>query len=313
MSVAGGQPYTIHGTLPSLHDATMVAMLTGWIDASGAAAAAMDHLIEVTGASLIVDFDPDTFIDYRARRPVMELREGVNTRIVWGTPQIRIGADGSGRPVVLLTGPEPDANWRLFADSVADLAMRMGVSRLIGLGAYPFGAPHTRPVGITATSPDPDVISRLDLSRTTMDVPAGVEAILEHAFADRRMPAMGAWAQVPHYVASMAYPAASARLLESLAEETGWTIDSSALRREAAIQRERLDHLVAANPEHAEMVSKLEAAFDALHPPDAPARAMDGDGSADAMAPIDAVIPSVEEIAAEVEQFLRDQQTGGQQ
>ena len=33
----------------------------------------------------IATFDADTFIDYRARRPVMELRDGVNTNLVWPT------------------------------------------------------------------------------------------------------------------------------------------------------------------------------------------------------------------------------------
>ena len=32
-----------------------------------------------TTARTIATFDRDTFIDYRARRPIMELRDGVNT------------------------------------------------------------------------------------------------------------------------------------------------------------------------------------------------------------------------------------------
>ena len=56
---------------------------------------------------------------------------------------------------------------------------------------------------------------------------------------------------------------------------------------------------MAGNPEHAEMLGKLEAAYDAEH------------GSFGAMKPDAAAIPTVDEIAAEVEQFLRDQQTGG--
>jgi hypothetical protein len=63
------------------------------------------------------------------------------------------------------------------------------------------------------------------------------------------------------------------------------------------VQRERLDQLVANNSEHASMLSQLEAAYDDVH------------GS-----PIEddeADIPTVDELAAEVEQFLRDQQSGG--
>jgi hypothetical protein len=117
---------------------------------------------------------------------------------------------------------------------------------------------------------------------------------------DIGIPAMGMWAQIPHYVASMAYPAASAALVEAICLEAGLTLDTSALRREAGVQRERLDQLVSSNPEHAEMLGKLEIAYDEIH------------GIRSSTTNDDAVIPSVDELAAEVEQFLRDQQPGGQ-
>ena len=62
-----------------------VTMLTGWIDAAGAAAAAADALSDECETSPIVRFDDDTFIDYRARRPLMELRDGINTDLIWST------------------------------------------------------------------------------------------------------------------------------------------------------------------------------------------------------------------------------------
>ena len=300
MTPSGGLPFTVQGQLPELSSPTLVVMMSGWIDASGAAAGAMEHLINATASRDLIEFDGDTFIDYRARRPVMELREGVNTRIVWSRPEIRVGTDDDGRDVLLLTGPEPDSAWKFFADTVAGLAKQLGVEKMIGMGAYPFGSPHTRPVGLSATSPNGSITERLSFTRSTLDVPAGVEAILEHAMAQVGIDAIGLWAQIPHYVATMPYPAASAALVEAVCLEAGLTIDTSALRREAGAQRERLDQLVAGNPEHAEMLGKLEAAYDAEH------------GSFGEMKPDEAVIPTVDEIAAEVEQFLRDQQTGGQ-
>ena len=285
-------PFRVIGQLPELSDTTLVVMLTGWIDASGAAAAAVDHLVSATHAQAVIEFDEDTFIDYRARRPVMELREGVNTNIIWSTPQLRHGRDDAGKDLLILHGPEPDTAWRQFARAVVGVSRQLGVTRMVGLGAYPFGAPHTRAVGLTATSPRADIIDALGLSKSSLDAPAGVQAILEHSFTDATIDAYGLWAQIPHYVSSMAYPAASAALLEALCRETGLIVDTGALRREASIQRERLDQLVEANPEHADMLRKLEAAYDAMTPP---------------MAALDQPIPSVEEIAAEVEQFLREQ------
>ena len=299
MTPSSATPYTVHGELPLLDSPTLIIMMSGWIDASGAAAGAMQHLINATASRDLINFDGDTFVDYRARRPLMELREGVNTRIVWSVPEMRVGTDDDGRDVLLLTGPEPDMAWHYFAKTVATLATQLGVKTAIGMGAYPFGAPHTRPVGLSATSPDAAIAERLSLTRSTVDVPAGVEAILEHSLTDAGITAIGLWAQIPHYVATMAYPAASAALVEAACLEAGLTIDTSALRKESGVQRERLDQLVAGNPEHAEMLGKLEAAYDAEH------------GSFGAMKPDATAIPTVDEIAAEVEQFLRDQQTGG--
>ena len=298
MSTAG-LPFTVKGILPDLKDPILIVMLSGWIDASGAASSAMAHIINESAARSLIEFDADTFIDFRARRPFMELREGVNTRIAWNLPEMQVGTDNNERDVLLLTGPEPDIAWNAFAEAVAGLAKQLNVTKCIGLGAYPFGAPHTRSVGLTATSPDPSIIDRLTLSKNSLDAPAGVEAIIEHAMHRIGIPAFCLWAQIPHYVSSMAYPAASAALIEALCLETGLSYDTASLRQEAGVQRERLDQLVSNNPDHAEMLSKLEEAYDALH----------GVSSGEQDSPMD--ISNMEDLAAEVEQFLRDQQPGG--
>lgn len=299
MTASNGLPFSVHGQLPDVHDAVMIVMLTGWIDASGSAAAAMDYLVESSNAEVLIDFDPDIFMDFRARRPVMELREGINTRIVWNMPQIKIGKDRNGTTFFMLTGPEPDTSWNSFANAVAGIAQQLNVTKVIGMGAYPFGAPHTRPVGLTATSPDPAIIERLTLSKNSLDVPAGIEPIIEHSLHKVGIASMCIWAQVPHYVASMAYPAATAALLEAVAVETGLSLDAVRFHKESGVQRERLDQLVSNNPEHVEMLHKLENAYDELHAGDTSIGVTDMD------------IPTVDEIAAEVEQFLRDQQPGG--
>src|SRR5215211_168164 len=88
-------------------------------------------------------------------------------------------------------------------------------------------------------------------------------AALEDALAGRGIPALGIWSQVPHYVATMSYPAASVALLEGLTIATGITVDGAELRRESVLQRERLDQLVEGNDEHRAMVSQFERLYDA--------------------------------------------------
>jgi len=285
---------------PELVDPILIVMLTGWIDASGSAAAAMAAAEQECDAAPLVSFDDDLYIDFRARRPTLELRDGVNTRLVWSSPELQFGRDGAGQDVLFLSGPEPDMAWHRFAATVGELAAGLGVQRMAALGAYPFATPHTRPVQLSATSPSKDVLAALPFRTSSVDVPAGMAAALEQSLHDRGIPAIGVWAQVPHYVASMSYPAASVALLEGLATATGINIDAGDLRREAVLQRERLDQLIEGNEEHQAMVGQFERLYDA---------ALDSEGTPDEGQPEDGELElrSGEEIAGEIERFLRDQ------
>ena len=292
-------PYTIvGGELPALDAPVMVVMLTGWIDASASAAAAMSAIETESDATTIVTFDGDTFVDYRARRPTMELRDGVNTRLAWPDIELKAGHDLDGNDLLLLTGPEPDMAWRRFGAEVAGLASRLGVRRMVALGAYPFATPHTRPSRLSLSSPSATIAASLPLLKNSVDVPAGVAAVLEHACHDAGIDSVGIWVQVPHYISSMAYPAATVALLAGLGDVGGIRISAAAARRETVIQRQRLDELVAGNDEHRNMVAQLEALFDAA----------DEASTAVGPGPMSAAdIPSADELAAEFEQFLRDQ------
>ncbi|MGZ4725574.1 MAG: proteasome assembly chaperone family protein [Ilumatobacteraceae bacterium] len=286
------EPYTLHEPLPALQSPVLVVMLTGWIDASAAAAAAMTTLQEESGARPLATFDGDSFIDYRASRPTMELRDGVNVRLVWADIELSVGADADGHDVLTLSGPEPDSQWRRFADVVSTLSVQLGVTKMVALGAYPFATPHTRDPRLSSSSPSPDVVASIAYLKNSIDVPAGMGAVLEHAFVDKGVPALGLWAQVPHYVSAMSYPAATLALLNGLHEVAGIRVDVAAIRQETIIQRQRLDQLVAGNDEHRAMVNQLEELYDSQQQT----------GMLGA-----AGIPTGDELAAEFEQFLRDQ------
>jgi hypothetical protein len=287
-------PYTLIGELPTLERPVLVVCLNGWIDASGAAAAAMTTLEERCEARTIVSFDSDAFIDYRARRPTMELREGVNTRLVWNELEMKVGEDERGNAVLTLTGPEPDSQWKAFAAAVKELALQLGVYQMIGLGAYPFATPHTRASRLSCTTPSAEVAANVPFIKNSVDVPAGMGAVLEHALTEAGIPSLGIWVQVPHYVSAMSYPAASVALLEGLREVTGITMSFGSLAREADIQKARIDQLVGGNDEHLAMVQQLEAAYDTV------VEQTLSLGQTD--------IPSGDELAAEFERFLRDQE-----
>ena len=218
----------------------------------------------------------------------MHLVDGVNTGMTWATLELRHGRDLGGRDLLLLVGAEPDYRWRAFAKEVVDLATRFGAGTVVGLGAYPAPVPHTRLPHIATSASTPELAQRAGAVHGTLDVPAGAQAAVERRAAESGIPSVGLWAQVPHYASAMAYPAASVALLDSLSALCGVELEVEALREAARVLRERLDALVADNPEHQQMVRQLEASYDEQ-----------------LTTSVD--LPSADELAAEVERFLRGQ------
>ena len=82
--------------IPELDEPTLVAVLTGWIDAGGAARAAAEAIEDDAAASPIAEFDDDVYVDYRARRPIMELRDGLNSVLNWERITLTLGRDQTG-------------------------------------------------------------------------------------------------------------------------------------------------------------------------------------------------------------------------
>lgn len=281
---------------PELTDPVLVVMLTGWIDAGGAAHAALEAIEDEAAATPVAEFDDDVYIDFRARRPTMELREGLHSVLEWERITLSVGHDQTGRDLLLLSGPEPDMAWHRFTRAVGAVADDLGVKHMVHLGAYPFAVPHTRGARLSVSSPSQDVLARVPFLRSSIDVPAGVAAALEREMHDRGIASLGVWAQVPHYIATMSYPAASVALLDGLREATGVVIDGASLRSEVLIQGRRLDAMVRSNDDHAKMIEQLEQIYDAS---DDAVEVIDGGPTLE--------LRSGDELAEELEQFLRDQ------
>lgn len=264
----------------------LVMCLEGWIDAGLGAGAAMAALLAGRTAERVAVWDADELIDHRARRPVLRVADGVAADITWPDIDLRAVTDDNGRDLLMLVGPEPDMRWHGFTRSVTELARDLGVRLAVGLGAFPAPVPHTRPVRLVATAPTAAMAAEVGVLPGSIDVPAGIQAVLERGLNDIGIPSLGLWARVPHYVVSMPYPAASAALIDGLASVAGLTLTSGDLRASAGRTRGRIDELIANSDEHRAMVTQLEEQVDR---------------ETGTMANL----PSGEELAAELERFLR--------
>ena len=282
-----------------LKDPVLVVALEGWIEAGYASATAVGTLKQQIRTHRLLRFDTDELLDQRARRPTMRLINGVNTELRWPRLQLRHGRDSAGQDLLVLTGPEPDMRWNAFVRALMEVVERLNVRLCVGFGAFPAAAPHTRPVSIGATATSQKLADEVGYLEATMDIPGGVQAAIERGFAEAGRPAVGLWARVPHYAAAMTFPAAASALLETLARVTGLVIDTVELRNAGTAANAQIDQLVQNNPEHVEMVRRLEDQV-ASEMPMRPGRfGMAGGDLGD--------LPSGDELAAELEKYLREQ------
>jgi proteasome assembly chaperone (PAC2) family protein len=265
----------------------LIMVLKGWIDAGFGADGAAQVLLDGLERRTIARFDADQLLDWRARRPTMRLEDGVNTQLTWEETELSWATDDAGNDVLLLVGNEPDHAWLAFSEQVVDLAGDLGTRLIIGLGAYPAPAPHTRPSLVAASASSEELTA--GLIRSSIEVPSGVQGMIERRAAIRGLPSLGLWAQVPHYVSAMPYPGASLALLETAASVGGLDLPLADLRERTEANRARLDQLIAQNPEHLAMLQQLETQAD------------------EAVTNLELSGTSGDELAAELERFLREQ------
>ena len=126
---------------PTLDEPVLLLALDGWIDAAGAAAEARQRLLEGDPGRRIACFDTDRLLDHRARRPTLHLVDGVSRRMEWPALELFLLESTTETDVLVLHGPEPDHEWRAFAEAVVDLCRQLDVQMVVGLGAYPAAVP----------------------------------------------------------------------------------------------------------------------------------------------------------------------------
>jgi predicted ATP-grasp superfamily ATP-dependent carboligase len=280
---------------PDLEDPVLVLAVEGWIDAGLAAATAADVLSDELDTITVARFSTDDLLDYRARRPIAHLENGVLRGLTWPSLELRAAADLEGKELLLLVGAEPDRMWQQFTDEVVGLALDFGARMCVGLGAYPFAAPHTRSPRVACTASTPSLADGGFL-RASLDFPGGIQAAVEQGCHSRGIGSVGLWAQIPHYLPpAMPFPAGSVALIEALARIGELSLPFGDLPGRAEATRNRLDELIAQNSEHVAMLHQLETAYEEAETPRS-------------FAPED--LPTGDELVAELEQFLRDQRRG---
>jgi len=252
--------------VPELEDAhdkgslTLVLVLDGFLDAGNAAGRAAQHLID--------------------------LGEGF---------------DGQSGPVVATFDVDQFHDYRARRPAMSFVrdhyegydAPRL-VVRLLR-GSVPMAVPHTRPIAITHHANNPELLTGDSPWRGELRIPSSAQSLLEIRLGEWGHDALGFVAHIPHYLAQLDYPKASAALLEQVELAGRLTIDLSGLNAEAEDREAEIARYLASNEGVEDVVHALERQYDSF--------AL-AEESGNSLLAADEPMPTGEEIGQQFEQFL---------
>ena len=268
----------------------LIAAFEGWNDAGDGASAAAGYLARRWRATEFASIEPEEFYDFTSTRPQVRIDGESSRAIDWPDNTFSAATpEGLDRDVVFLRGVEPQLRWQTFSGLVIDVAREMGVELVVSLGALLAEVPHTRPVRVTGTAADRELVGRLGLQPSRYEGPTGILGVLSDAFAKAGIPTASLWASVPAYVGQTPSPKATLALVTRISEMLDVHIPTVDLDIAAAAYERQVSEVVAADEDATAYVRSLEE-FD-----DTP-----GDDEFE----LEDVEPG--SLAEEVERFLRD-------
>ena len=271
-------------TRPPLASPVLIAAFEGWNDAGEAASSAVTYLVDTWGAERFATVDPEEFYDFTVVRPQVRLDDDQVRHIDWPANALSHATiPGTGRSAILLQGIEPQLRWRTFSQTLVGLARELHVELVVTLGALLTDTPHTRPVRVTGTAADPELIAKLNLVRSGYEGPTGIVGVLHDALGTAGIPSASLWAAVPHYGGPNPAPKATLALVQRTARLLGTSIDAVDLQIASASWERQVSEAVEADDDMVHYVQRLEETED------------------------EPELPERDVLAAEVERFLREQ------
>jgi proteasome assembly chaperone (PAC2) family protein len=261
--------------IPPLDDPVVIAAFEGWNDAADAASSVIDHLLSVWDATVVGAIDPEDFYDFQMNRPVVGTDEFGHRRITWPSTQIAVASPpGLGRDVILIRGIEPNMRWRQFCAELLAACDELGGALVITLGALLADTPHTRPIPVSGTATEPELVDRLKLEQSTYEGPTGIVGVFQDACVRLDIPAVGYWAAVPHYVAQPPGPKATLALVGQIEELLQISIPLGDLPEDSRAWERGVDELSEDDEDIADYVRSLEETRDTTELPEASGEAI---------------------------------------
>ncbi|QCQ15930.1 proteasome assembly chaperone family protein [Microbacterium sp. RG1] len=272
----------------------LVILLTGFTDAGSAVSQSIGYLRDEASPAVLLRFENDVLLDYRARRPQITFDADHLTDYRPARLELSLAYDALSRPFLLLAGYEPDFAWEGFVNAVVGAAMAFAVSSVTWVHAIGMPVPHTRPLGTTVSGNRAALTEAHSVWKPHTTVPATVGHLLEYRFVASGHSVAGFVLLVPHYLSDTEYPASAITALDSITAATGLVFAVDDLREQNEDFLSKVGEQVGASDELTTMLTGLEERYDAYM------------AGATMATPLlhEADLPSADEIAAELERFL---------
>ncbi len=270
-------------TWPELNNPVLIYSFRGWIDAGLAGEGTLDLLIEqvaATGGHEFGSIDLTNLLDLQQTRPMVKLVDGGLRSIDW--PKVRMWAGNLGRDVVCIQGPEPSVQWPDFAAEIATVAQRVGAKESFALGGMPAVATHRRNVAVLSSATKRSVAQEVGPLRDDYVGATGLNTVVQFALGESGVRSVALWAQVPQYVSGSPSPPSVRALAFRLSELARISPDLDALEATCVAYRDKVEEGLSDRPDVLAIVNQIDEQWEQR-------------------------IPSGDEIANEIERFLRDQ------
>ena len=285
-----------HQELQGKFDHLIIAF-AGWPDAGESATSSIKYLMRQLDATKFAEIDPEEFYDFTQERPRSYRTRDGRRRVRWPANEFyfwqapRPVPEGSAKGALFFVGIEPNLKWRTFSETIANLALDLGVKTVFHIGALLDAVPHTREVKLTGSSTLPVLQNALDTAKigtSNYQGPTGITTAVNETCTRKGMSYASLWGHTSHYLQAAPNYRVSYTLAENISRLLGLPVDLRELRSAAEKFDGEVVQAIDNDDQLASYVRKLEDRYD------------------ETLA--DTPMPEPADIVRELEQFLRSEQ-----
>ena len=231
---------------PTLRRPVAIIAFGGWNDACDVASTSADFILDAhKDTTVLAELESDPFYDFQQHRPTIDIRDGVTRSLTW--PRLRFTAlerPGDDRDIVLVSGPEPNFNWKTFARSIVEVLDSLGVEEVLMIGAYVGAVSHASTVTLSGVGTDSVSVIRSGLDTANYSGPTGIVGVVQGACKEEGIKSLSMWAPTPPYLSGNPFPKAVLALVEKISDITNLHIDTAELITVDAEYTQKVDDAI---------------------------------------------------------------------